>query len=55
MACAYGNYFVTTEGRLDLPLVVVEKEKKMLLNDNRLSAGLSENWHPPEGGSLHIS
>ena len=54
MACAYGNFFVMVEGRMDLSPGAPEKERKMLLNDNRLSAGLSESWHPPEGFSFHI-
>jgi hypothetical protein len=54
MACAYGNFFVMVEGRMDLSSVAPDKERWALLNDCRLSAGLSESWHPPEDNSFNI-
>jgi len=54
MACAYGNFFLITEWRVDLLRLAPETKKKIAIDDNRLSAGLSESWHPPES-ALPIS
>jgi hypothetical protein len=48
MACAYGNFYLPAKGGLIFFMIAPEKEKKIALNDNRLSSSLSESWHPPE-------
>jgi hypothetical protein len=48
MACAYGNFYLLEKNGFTFFDVVPEKEKKVAINDNRLSTGLSESWHPPE-------
>jgi hypothetical protein len=54
MACSYGNFFLVTEWCVGLLRLVPERDKKMAIDDNRLSDGLSESWHPPES-ALPIS
>jgi hypothetical protein len=48
MACAFGNFYLLERNGFDFSGIAPEKEKKMAIDDNRLSKGLSENWHPPE-------
>lgn len=48
MACAIGNFYFT-EKSLALSLLLPSlKQKFIACNDNRLSAKISDFWHPPE-------
>jgi hypothetical protein len=48
MACAFGNFYLVEKSGFDFSGIAPEKEKKIAIDDNRLSKGLSESWHPPE-------
>jgi hypothetical protein len=55
MSCVYGNFFLVTQGHVDLQDLKPAKEKVTPINDNRLATSFSESWHPPETGFLHTS
>ena len=55
MACANCNFYLVEKGGFTFLSIVPEQEKKVAVNDNRLSTWLSESWHPPEGEALYIS
>ena len=55
MSCVYGNFFLVAKSSVDQPDLTPAKEKETPLNDNRLAAGFSESWHPPEAGFFHTS
>src|SRR3954454_552019 len=42
MACSYGNFFLAPESNLNFSYQTTEKKRQTLINDNRLSSGLSE-------------
>lgn len=48
MSCPTGNFYFFNPFNLILADLQVSKEKKALINDNRISESLSECWHPPE-------
>jgi hypothetical protein len=52
MVCAYGNFYLAEKNGFTFLSIVPEKEKKGMVNDNRLSTKLSESFHPPESGLL---
>jgi len=49
MACAYGNFYLLQNSGIDILPVTPEQEKRIAIDDNRLSTNLSESWHPPRG------
>jgi len=55
MSCVYGNFFLVTRGSIELPDLTITKEKRTLINDNRLATKFSESWHPPEAALFHTS
>lgn len=48
LACASGNLYLLEKGGFTFQAIVCLKDNKVTFNDNRLSTGLSESWHPPE-------
>jgi hypothetical protein len=55
MACAYGNFYLVETTGVAFVLAVQQKDKKIPINDNRLSSSLSDSWHPPEFFVEHLS
>jgi len=47
MACASGNFYLVEKTGLSFTNLPVNKNRIILVNDNRLSDNLSECWHPP--------
>ena len=48
MACASGNFYNIAMGFTEICCLDKRSEKILPENDNRLSANLSDCWHPPE-------
>ncbi len=55
MACAFGNFYLLEKGGVEFVLAALRTDKKILINDNRLSSSLSDSWHPPEFIFEHLS
>lgn len=49
MSCPIGNFYLNNHTTYFVIAFSVLKEKQLLVDDNRISAGLAECWHPPEG------
>ena len=48
MACPTGNFYLFGHSHISIALLLLPKQKTILVNDNRVSAKLTECWHPPE-------
>lgn len=48
MSCPTGNFYMLTTTILSIAPLNISKEKKDLINDNRIVKQLNECWHPPE-------
>jgi hypothetical protein len=55
MACAYGNFYLLEKAGVEFLPAAQQTDKKILINDNRLSSSLSDSWHPPEFFFEHLS
>jgi hypothetical protein len=48
MSCPTGNFYLFGQAYLAVAPFTLSKQKKSLINDNRIQKQLSECWHPPE-------
>jgi hypothetical protein len=48
MSCPTGNFYLFTQALLSIAPLNISKEKKDLINDNRIVKQQNECWHPPE-------
>lgn len=48
MSCPTGNFYLFGQSYLAVVPFILSKQKKILINDNRIQKQLSECWHPPE-------
>ena len=48
MSCPTGNFYLFNPAFLSIEPFIVGKQKKVLINDNRIAKHLCECWHPPE-------
>jgi len=48
MSCPTGNFYLFGQSWLAAAPFILSKEKKILINDNRIIKHLAECWHPPE-------
>jgi len=48
MSCPTGNFYLFGQSYLENAPFTISKQKKALINDNRLQKQLTECWHPPE-------
>jgi hypothetical protein len=48
MSCPTGNFYLFGQPQLSIAPFILLKQKKALINDNRLQKQLTECWHPPE-------
>ena len=48
MACPTGNFYLFGQSELSTVPFILSKQKKALINDNRIQKQLTECWHPPE-------
>ena len=48
MSCPTGNFYLFGQTDLTTTSFILSKEKKVLVNDNRIQKQLTECWHPPE-------
>ena len=48
MSCPTGNFYLFGQSYLSVAPLILSKQKKALVNDNRIQKQLSECWHPPE-------
>ena len=48
MSCPTGNFYLFNHSYLSIAPFMLSKQKTALINDNRISKGLAECWHPPE-------
>ena len=48
MACPAGNFYFPGYSHIDIPALILPKQKPTLVNDNRVLTQLTECWHPPE-------
>ena len=48
MSCPTGNFYLFGQSYLSVDPFVLSKQKKALINDNRIQKQLTECWHPPE-------
>lgn len=47
MACAYGNFYISSHNIISLTLPSLLSLRSIPLDDNRLSEKSSDWWHPP--------
>ena len=48
MSCPTGNFYLFAHSYLAAAPFILSKQKKVLINDNRIQKQLTECWHPPE-------
>ena len=48
MSCPTGNFYLFGQTYLTSVPLILSKQKKVLINDNRIQKQLTECWHPPE-------
>jgi len=48
MSCPTGNFYLFGQSWFAATPFILSKEKKILINDNRIIKHLAECWHPPE-------
>lgn len=48
MSCPTGNFYIFSQPQLSIAALNISKEKKDLINDNRIVKQMNECWHPPE-------
>jgi hypothetical protein len=48
MSCPAGNFYFANPAHFSFTHFPLSGQKKLLLDDNRISGYLSECWHPPE-------
>ena len=48
MSCPTGNFYLFGQPDLSIAPFTFSKQKKALINDNRIQKQLTECWHPPE-------
>ena len=48
MSCPTGNFYLFGQSYLSAAPFILSKQKKALINDNRVQKQLTECWHPPE-------
>ena len=48
MSCPTGNFYLFGQPYLAAAPFILSKQKKVLINDNRIQKQLTECWHPPE-------
>ena len=48
MSCPTGNFYLFNHSSIAIDVLIVSKQKKALIDDNRISKHLAECWHPPE-------
>jgi len=48
MSCPTGNFYLFGQSYLSAAPFILSKQKKALINDNRIQKQLTECWHPPE-------
>lgn len=48
MSCPTGNFYLFGQSYLAAVPFILSKQKKVLVNDNRIQKQLTECWHPPE-------
>ena len=48
MSCPTGNFYLFGQSELSTVPFILSKQKKALINDNRIQKQLTECWHPPE-------
>jgi hypothetical protein len=48
MSCPAGNFYLFGQSDLAIAPLILSKQKKVLIDDNRIQKQLSECWHPPE-------
>jgi len=48
LACSYCNFYLLYNSDFIFIAIAPLNIKKIPVDDNRLSAGLSESWHPPQ-------
>ena len=48
MSCPTGNFYLFGQPYLTAAPFTFSKQKKALINDNRIQKQLTECWHPPE-------
>ena len=48
MSCPAGNFYLFGQSYLAPAAFTLSKQKKVLINDNRIQKQLTECWHPPE-------
>jgi len=48
MSCPTGNFYLFGQSDFSPAPFILSKQKKALINDNRIQKQLTECWHPPE-------
>ena len=48
MSCVYGNFYFAERNIFFFAIALPVMDKIKATNDNRLSAAISDCWHPPE-------
>ncbi len=48
LGCSSGNFFVHHHNNISLLSWLAQKQKAILIDDNRISKNLSECWRPPK-------
>ena len=48
MSCPTGNFYLFGHSYFSVASFILSKQKKVLINDNRIQKQLTECWHPPE-------
>ena len=48
LSCPTGNFYLFGQSDLSGVPFILSKQKKALINDNRIQKQLTECWHPPE-------
>lgn len=48
MSCPTGNFYLFSQQHISIAALYLSKEKKALINDNRIVKQMAECWHPPE-------
>jgi hypothetical protein len=48
IGCTSGNLYIHQHSQILFALSIAQRQKAILVDDNRISESLSECWHPPE-------
>lgn len=48
MSCPTGNFYISSQSHLSIAPLNISKEKRSLINDNRIVKQMGDCWHPPE-------